>query len=47
MAKHFNETKIAKTFETVSGSLQTIARLVNHINQYVSKTLSQCSSENA
>lgn len=36
MAKHFNETKIAEKFETVSVSHQTVARRVEHINQYVS-----------
>lgn len=39
MAKQFNETKIAEKFETVSVSHQTIARRVDHINQYVSKKL--------
>lgn len=39
MAKQFNETKIAEKFATVSVSHQTIARRVEHINQYVSKKL--------
>ncbi|KAG5865525.1 hypothetical protein JTB14_035896 [Gonioctena quinquepunctata] len=39
MAKQFNETKIAQKLETVSVSHQTIARQVDHINQYVSKKL--------
>lgn len=39
MAKQFNETKIAEKFEAVSVSHQTIARRVDHINEYVSKKL--------
>ncbi|KAG5870607.1 hypothetical protein JTB14_017824 [Gonioctena quinquepunctata] len=39
MARQFNETKMAEKFETVSVPHQTIARRVDHIDQYVSKKL--------
>lgn len=39
MAKLFDEPKLAEKFETVSLSHQTVARRVDHMDQYVSKKL--------
>ena len=39
MAKQFNEPKLAEKFETVALSHQTVARCVEHMDQYVSKKL--------
>ncbi|KAG5889759.1 hypothetical protein JTB14_003853 [Gonioctena quinquepunctata] len=47
MAKHFNETKIAKKLETVSVSHQTIPKWMNHIDQYVSKKFMRLKNVNA